>query len=210
MICCILIKKRHAGDKGVMIKRRTTLKIGLSGALASAFPLQSFAASKQAAARTDLTDLKVLYNSNYAESRNLAASMHQQQIQLEDMAEDLAALWYGKLKPELAQRPGILFGLGDRVDLFCIEELARDFGMKTVFRLEHLFNADGSVIHLNIKGQTDKDVDRLLTTVPGFGYHLTELVPLALQNSQQSIDAHKRPGPFPMQGKSSLVSWMIS
>ncbi|MCY1282414.1 hypothetical protein D9M68_261650 [compost metagenome] len=60
---------------------------------------------------------------------------------------DVTALWFQRLDPQWRKGPTVIAGLTARQPLFVLERLAWDRGMRVVVRVEHDWNADGSIGH---------------------------------------------------------------
>jgi hypothetical protein len=191
-----------------MIKRRTTLKLGLYGLLGSTLPLDSLASIANSQAFSG--DILAFFNSRYAESQVFGQALKTRHIRPLDSNQDLGTLWYRSLKPQLGKQSSVLFGMTDRHDLFCLEELARDFGMKTRFRLEHLIHTDGRVQHVPASPLSGDGLDQLLSNSRSFGARVDELAALAIRNQQHKQLSSKMSGPFAGTDKTTLVTWMIS
>ncbi len=188
------------------MQRRTTLKLGLGTSLLSSLPLSGLAGQKSS--RTE--HLQVLINRKYTESGHLADAMLSHNIAVQDISSDLGSLWYRSIKPQLERKPAVLFGMTDTIDLFCLEELARDFGMQTRFRLDHIIHDTGQVEHVPADGLQLADIQQLLPAGSGFGSKAEELTALALQHHQRPVLHYKKSGPFQRLDNTTLVTWLIS
>jgi hypothetical protein len=60
---------------------------------------------------------------------------------------DMTRLWYDEIYHRWQQRPTALAGLTAHGPLFCFAELARDVGMRVVFRAEHRPTGGGAIAH---------------------------------------------------------------
>jgi hypothetical protein len=60
---------------------------------------------------------------------------------------DLGGYWINTLEPMLKRGPLTLAGLTAGAPLFCLELLCRDYGLRTVYRIEHVPAADGCARH---------------------------------------------------------------
>lgn len=97
---------------------------------------------------------------------------------------DLTDVWYRDLHPRWRLGATAIVGLTDYGAIFCLERLAWDFGMRTVFRCDHEVGAD-------------MDWSR----------HAAQL--LALRPNLPAI-APLGPPPARTSGRPSLVSWAIA
>ncbi len=188
------------------MKRRTTLKLGLGSSLLSSLPLTGLAGQIS----RPIEHLQVLVNRKYTESGHLADAMLRHNIIPQDISGDLGSLWYRSIKPQLETKPAMLFGMTDIIDLFCLEELARDFGMQTRFRLDHIIHGNGQIQHVPADGLKIAEIRQLIPASAGFGSMAKELTTLALQNQRSPALHYKKSGPFERPNNTLLVTWLIS
>lgn len=191
-----------------MINRRTTLKLGGAGALASLvnLPAHTLAATNTSSA----TPFHAIYDSVYSESVGFANTIQSSASSVMDIEGDLSKLWYGQLRNQLITSRTPLMGLTTRLDLFCLEELARDVGMKVSLRVDHLIDQLGKVEH-QINGSPMINSSLVnLGHKSGFGSKLAELSGLFLNDLTADLSAQKLTGPNAPANKTALVTWMIS
>jgi hypothetical protein len=67
---------------------------------------------------------------------------------------DLGPLWINELEPQLKRERIALAGFTNAATLFCLELLARDYGVGVVYRIEHQINRGGTVRHRLIGPQS--------------------------------------------------------
>ncbi len=188
-----------------MINRRTTLKIGATGVLGGLmnFPLQAMASAT--ATTTMATPSHVLFDSRIAESRAFANKLATKGQPVTDISSDLSDLWYRELRQQLLENRSPVIGLTKRLDLFCLEELARDAGMKVTLRIDHLIHEQGQVEH-KINGVATG----LLGNSASFGEKIAEISMSDLQAQTSGISAQKLSGPYSPKTKTALVTWVIA
>jgi hypothetical protein len=192
-----------------MVNRRTTLKIGAASIISSLVhaPARSLAST---ASKTVTLHSHALFDSQFIESTAFANALKSQNIITTDINGDLSNLWYGQLRNQLLAEPKPIFGLTDRLDLFCLEELARDVGMKVSLRFDHLIHQNGFVEHqLNGSPLMNSSQENLGNTA-GFGNKMAELAELFLNDQFPEISAQKLTGPYAPLNKTALVTWVIS
>jgi hypothetical protein len=80
--------------------------------------------------------LGVVYDTRFHESRVFAERSRALGLRAHAIAGDMTRLWYDEIYPHWQQRPTALAGLTAHGPLFCFAELARDVGMRVVFRAE--------------------------------------------------------------------------
>ena len=189
-----------------MPDRRTTLKIGATGMLAALvnLPGQSLANASRVN-KSKLLPSHILFDSQYLESQNFAAAINNKGIQATDIKDNLSSVWYQQLRQQLSQNRAPVLGMTSRLELFCLEELARDVGMQVSLRVDHLIDKSGSVEHL-INGLPFNG----LNNESGFGTAMAELVDLPLPKQMIESSAQKLTGPFTPKNKTALVTWIIS
>ncbi|HEU4690288.1 MAG TPA: hypothetical protein VFS23_18085 [Vicinamibacterales bacterium] len=128
-----------------MTSRRQFLQIGIT---ATAWPLMASAAHASWACRETATPLLgVVYDTRFAESVAFARRSAALGLRTHAIAGDMTRLWYDEVYHHWRQCPTALAGLTAHGPLFCFAELARDVGMRVVFRAEHRATTDGAIAH---------------------------------------------------------------
>jgi hypothetical protein len=197
-----------------MVNRRTVLKIGattLTGALVNV-PLAS---QTGASARTHSAFQRAVFDDRFAESRAFAIEFADAGAVTSAIRGDVAELWYADLRVHLSKRRAPVAGLTDRAALFCLEELARDVGMRVIFRADHVTEQNGDTQHAAVGLASLVAVARNLAPEPGFGREVARLFSqfdgggLNIGEPRDAA-AQKRTGPFSPQNKTALVSWVIA
>lgn len=79
----------------------------------------------------------VVYDTRFAESVAFGRRSSALGLPAHAIAGDMTHLWYDEIYPQWKQRPTALAGLTAHGPLFCFAELARDVGMRVVFKAEH-------------------------------------------------------------------------
>ena len=125
-----------------MTNRREFLQIGVT---ATAWPLVARAAQaaviEPAPERTPI--FAVVYDTRFAESAAFARRSEALGIRALAIDNgDMTRIWYEELHRRWRERPVAIAGFTAHGPLFCFSELARDVGMRVVFRAEH--RADGA------------------------------------------------------------------
>lgn len=127
-----------------MTNRRQFLQIGVT---ATALPLASRAAH---AAGVDLGGVEsvplyaVVYDTRFAASVAFARRAEALGFRIEAIEGDMTQLWYDELYHRWQRGPAAIAGLTAHGPLFCFDQLARDQGMRVVFRGEHRPTAGGT------------------------------------------------------------------
>ncbi|PCJ41189.1 MAG: hypothetical protein COA71_09100 [SAR86 cluster bacterium] len=192
-----------------MIDRRTTLKFGAAGMLGSLanLPAQSLGAISSKARRLPS---QAIFDGQYSESRAFAETLESYGATTIDLRGDLGKLWYGQLRSRLLEERKPLFGLTNRLDLFCLEELARDVDMKVSLRFDHLIHQNGFVEHQVAGSSLLRPSIEHLGHKAGFGKTMAELSEFYLTDEPQEVSVQKLTGPYAPLNKTALVTWVIS
>ena len=130
-----------------MTNRREFLQIGIT---ASAWPLASGAVRAAVAESSESSCVplyKVIYDQRLAASREFANRSRQLGLATHAIEGDMTKFWYDDLYHQWKQGPMAIAGLTTHGPLFCFEQLARDFGVRVVFRAEHRPGADHRIAH---------------------------------------------------------------
>ena len=90
---------------------------------------------------------RAVFDERYDECLVFARELEYRGVLTRGIRNDVAALWYEDLRPQLRQTSLPFAGLTDRAALFCLEELARDVGMKVLYRIDRTVEQDGRVRH---------------------------------------------------------------
>lgn len=123
-----------------MTGRRQFLQIGLT---ATAWPFVAQAAQAAGVgSRPGTPLLGVVYDTRFDESVAFARRSAMLGLRAHAIAGDMTHLWFDEIYHHWRQGPAALAGLTAHGPLFCFAELARDVGMRVVFRAEHR-SADG-------------------------------------------------------------------
>ena len=128
-----------------MTSRREFLQIGIT---ATALPLASKAAraAKQPAAE-HVRLYKVVYDLRFPDSVAFAERAKALGLFVHAIEGDMTRFWYDDLYHRWKEGPAAIAGLTGRGAMFCFEQLARDRGMRSVFRAMHTLDAAGRVEH---------------------------------------------------------------
>ncbi len=197
-----------------MINRRTTLKLGATGALSGFLNLSAQARAFATNMNSSLP-VQAIYDSAYPESLAFANTFERSNSDTtaKDIQSDLGKLWYEQLRSQLLADRRPIIGLTTRLDLFCLEELARDVGMKVNLRVDHLIDQQGKVEHqINgsaLSNASNSSLEDLGHTA-GIGRKMAELSQLLLADQSTEISAQKLTGPNAPANKTALVTWVIS
>jgi hypothetical protein len=152
---------------------------------------------------------RAVFDERFAECRAFAAELTGGGVPTAAIRGDVARLWYGDLRAHLRESRLPLAGLTDRATLFCLEELARDVGMRVIFRADHIIDRNGHARHAAIGPASLVAVTRNLPPEAGFGRAMAGLLSQFDIDEPRDSAAQKRTGPFSPENKTALVSWVI-
>ena len=174
-----------------MASRREFLQLGIA---ASVFP--GLVAGGQAARlmSPSTTFYKVIFDQRYSGGRAFARRAEQLGAIVQPIEGDITSLWYNDLSERLKKSPVALAGVTLNGALFCLDALARAYGMRVVFRTEH--NGGGHALNWDEQSWGD-EVAELLTRV---AERARDATPPAV------IVPHLT---RPERNTESLVSWVI-
>jgi hypothetical protein len=133
---------------------------------------------------------RAVFDERFAECRAFAAELQGAGVSTTAIRGDVADLWYRDLRAHLSENRLPVAGLTDRLALFCLEELARDVGMRVTFRADHIMDRNGP---------PDAEFGRAIATL------LTRFA-----SGPADTAAQKLTGPFSPGNKTALVSWIIA
>jgi hypothetical protein len=192
-----------------MVSRRRVMKIGaatVAGALVNRpvpgrNPAPAYSAFQRA-----------VFDERFAQCRAFAAELNSAGVLTSAIRGDVAELWYGDLRALMSGNRLAVAGLTDRVSLFCLEELARDVGMRVIFRAEHIIDReqDGHARHSAVGSASLVVVARSLPPEDDFGLAMARLFRRFDLSEARDSAAQKRTGPFSPKNKTALVSWIIA
>ena len=190
-----------------MVNRRTLIKLGTAGiAAAVQAPVHAFGSALLGDSRGLA---RAVFDERFAESRVFGSVFESRGIPTSGIRGDVAALWYHDLKARLLEQRLPVVGLTDRTALFCLEELARDVGMKVQGRIDHAFNLQGALTHQATGPSAWTTAGQRLGPEQGFGRVMASLLTDPTLHGE-SFAAQKHTGPFSAADKRQLVSWWIA
>ena len=197
-----------------MVNRRSVIKIG-AATVAGALVNLPVLGPNVVSALANSAFQRAVFDERFAECRAFAAELNSVAGVLPSAIRgDVAKLWYHDLRVHLSKNPTPLAGLTDRPALFCLEELARDVGMRVIARVDHIIDPDGDqnrhAQHTAVGPVSLVAASRQLTTELGFGRTMARLFSRFDLSEPRDTAAQKRTGPFAPENKTALVSWIIA
>jgi hypothetical protein len=137
MVCLIQDQQPH------MASRREFLQFGVA---ASAWPLVTGVVAGTTTARPVMSPFyKLIFDERSPASRAWAGDVGRLGLPIHGIKGDVTELWFHDLDLRWKEAPLAIAGLTQESSLFCLELLARDRGMRVVYRAEHRARSDGSL-----------------------------------------------------------------
>ena len=193
-----------------MVNRRNVLKIS-AATVAGVFVKMPVSGRNLSPTRAHIAFHRAVFDERFAECRDFADELENAGVSASAIRGDVANLWYQDLREHLRENRLPVAGLTDRPALFCLEELARDVGMRVVFRADHIIDQNGHVQHTTVGTASLVAVARNLPRQSdGFGRAIAVLLSQFDINEPRDTAAQKRTGPFSPGNKTALVSWLIA
>ena len=81
------------------------------------------------------------------EGRSFGAEAFVLGLPVHAVVSDVGCVWMREVEPQWRRAPVAIAGLTRGAPLFCLELLARDYGMGLVHRVRHVRDTDGNVRH---------------------------------------------------------------
>ncbi len=192
-----------------MVNRRNVLKLGVAtvaGGLVK-MPVSDRSLSLK---RAHPAFHRAVFDERFAECRGFAAELRGAGVFTSAIRGEVGKLWYDDLRVHLRENRLPVAGLTDRAALFCLEELARDVGMRVIFRADHMLDQNGHTQHTAVGLASLVAVARNMPPEAGFGRTIAALFSQFDISEPRDLAAQKRTGPFSPENKTALVSWLIA
>jgi hypothetical protein len=90
---------------------------------------------------------KTIYDQDHPAALNFGRAAAAAGQQTQAIGRDVTSLWYDDLYHRWREGPAAIAGLTSFSVAFCLELMAWDAGLRTVFRAEHTLTADGRIRH---------------------------------------------------------------
>jgi len=192
-----------------MVNRRGVFKIGAATVAGVLLKLPD-SGRNLPPTRVHLPFHRAVFDERFADCRSFASELQSAGVSTSAIRGDVAKLWYYDLRLHLSENRLPIAGLTDRAALFCLEELARDVGMRVVFRADHIIGQGGYTQHTAAGQASLVAVTQSLPPEPGFGRAIALLFGQFDITEPCDRSAQKRTGPFSPKTKTALVSWLIA
>jgi hypothetical protein len=188
-----------------MVNRRSVMKIGTAAVAGALVNLPVLGRNPAPCAFQ-----RAVFDERFAGCRAFAAELQGTGVSTSAIRGDVADLWYGDLRAHLSENRWPIAGLTDRAALFCLEELARDVGMRVVFRADHIIDQYGHARHTAVGPAPLVAAAHNLRPEAEFGRIMAGLLTQFVFDGSGDTAAQKRTGPFSPGNKTTLVSWFIA
>ena len=180
-----------------MVDRRSVMKIGAATAAGALVNLPVLGRNV-APGRANSAFQRAVFDERFAQCRAFASELNSAGVLTSAIRGDVAELWYSDLRAHLSENRLPVAGLTDRTSLFCLEELARDVGMRVIFLAEHIMDRqqDGHARHSAVGPASLVAVTRSLPPDAEFGRAMARLFGQFDIGEVPDTAAQKRTGPF--------------
>ena len=192
-----------------MVNRRSVMKLGAATVAGALVNLPVFGRDLSPV-RVHIAFDRAVFDERFAECRGFAAELHGAGIFTSAIRGDVATLWYGDLREHLRENRLPVAGSTDRAALFCLEELARDVGMRVIFRADHMIDENGHTQHSAVGPASLVAVAGNMPQEAGFGRAIAVLFSQFDITEPRNMAVQKLTGPFSPENQTALVSWLIA
>jgi hypothetical protein len=192
-----------------MIDRRDVLKLGAATVTGALVNGTVAAASADRIRRTGSLFIGI-FDERFQDGAAFADALDAHGIVTTGVRGDVARLWYDGLRARLKSEPLPIAGLTDRAALFCLEELARDVGMRVAVRVDHLIDRAGHIRHDPTGPISLVEATQALDRRASFGRTMAVLASECALSGARHIEAQKRTGPSAPVGLTALATWVIA
>jgi hypothetical protein len=128
-----------------------------AGALAALPPGARAALAADAPDRRPASLFNVVFDQTNADAVGYGAEAANRGAAVQPVGSDIGSAWINVIEPGLQARPSVIAGLTYGAPLFCLELLARDYGLRVVYRVEHLYARGEQVGHVITGGRMAAD-----------------------------------------------------
>ena len=131
-----------------MSSRREFIQRGLAASALAASPLTARLALADGGSRKPYRFFTVLFDQTFADGVAFGAEAVRLGGPARAVGSDAGTVWMNQIEPRWKYGPAVVAGLIGRATLFCLELLARDYGMGVVYRAEHSPAPGGGIRHI--------------------------------------------------------------
>jgi hypothetical protein len=131
-----------------MPSRREFIQRGIAASVLAAGPLTSRLALAGSSSGKPYRLFKVVFDQTLAEGAAFGVEAVSRGAPARAVGSNAGSVWMNEIEPRWKRGPAVIAGLTGRASLFCLELLARDYGMGVVYRAEHSPTGDGGIRHV--------------------------------------------------------------
>lgn len=190
------------------MNRRSVLKAGLATSLLPLFGLNGFA--KAFDLQNNVKLKAILSDARFPASSEFGTQAAAMGIPHLISRGDITAVWQKHLDPIWREGTASVMGLTTQEQLFCLERLAWDRGMKVLMRVEHDDSGDGALTHKIVAPPLL--AEKAAFAVRSERYWPTDLAALLTSCPSSHLSGNCASRVIPSKGKLSdqLVTWVIA
>jgi hypothetical protein len=153
---------------------------------------------------------KVIFDESFPGGAAFGAEAVSRGAPVHAVGSDAGGVWMNEIEPRWKRGPAVVAGLTGRTSLFCLELLARDYGMGVVYRTEHSLTA-GGIRHVITGAENLSEWESRLTSA---GERWSAVAAAMVMNCPESLEPDPNIGLLdPAQpswiAEPSLFSWVI-
>jgi len=191
------------------MKRREFLQAGIAAIplIGVGLPSSSFAAE-----RPSLPIYKTIFDERFPSSVAFAGEMRRLGSPVHAIRADVTQVWFNDLYYRWRESPIAIAGMTTNRSLFCLDEFARDSGLRVVYHSDHRFLADGTVQHEVFGPDGVEQAARLKDSGAHWGAEAANLIASFLNASRAGFrPIRKSADPLiSANDPQPLVSWVIA
>jgi hypothetical protein len=200
---------RSPAEGIAIMKRREFLQAGIAAIplIGVGLPAGSFVTE-----RPSLPLYKTIFDERFPGSVAFAAEMRRWGSPVHAIRADVTQIWYNDLYYRWRESPIAIAGMTTNRSLFCLDELARDAGLRVVHHADHRILADGSVDHEVFGVDGPQQSARLKDAGAHWGAEVANLI-VSFLNSPRAgfLPIRKTADPLiSTNDPQPLVSWVIA
>jgi hypothetical protein len=193
-----------------MPSRREFIQSGLAASALAAGPLTARLAFAAGTSGEPYRLFKVVFDQTLAEGAAFGAEAVRRGAPARAIGNNAGSVWMNEIEPRWKRGPAVVAGLTGRSCLFCLELLARDYGMGVLYRAEHSPSAGG--IHHVITGP--ESLSKWEGRLTAAGKRWSAVAAAMVLNCPETLDPDPSIGLLdlaqPHGAEPSLFSWVIA
>jgi hypothetical protein len=203
-----------------MANRREFLQAGAAASIVTGIALQADAAlpdnEPAAAAAASMPIHEAIYDRRFPESREFASESQRLGVPVHAIEHDITQLWLRDLLPRWRQQRVAVTGLTSECSFQCLQWLAWDLGVRTLYHGEHLFQSNRTVRHTFNAAPAQLDQTRALQADPAaWGRQVAQLLaarpaPETSSSATRQIVTLEGQSTVSRELEEVLISWVLA